>query len=246
VPGSAINYSGWLAILDDEALDDVANAAETVLAIHEALANEGISLLGELFRDRDGGPIQAWAHYPPDDCRDPESGAMFYYHAHDPDDWDREEHGHFHLFVRPEVDAGFSHVMAISMTAQGVPHALFATNGWVTDEVMVPAAEVLRLLDERWHIARARPSWLVVQWLTAMVKLLRPHAEALLQCRDGVVGWTAEGKSSSGILDDRNTHVLGEMSLDYMGMLEAIQTEVRDRLNQDSCGARNIQDPALK
>lgn len=226
---SAPDYSRWLGSLDDENVDELADAAETVLMIHEALANDDITLLGELFRDRGDTPIEAWEHYPADDSRDPNSGAMFYYHAHDPQEWDRDEHGHFHLFVRPSAEADFTHVMAVSMTPHGLPHGLFATNGWVTDESMLRAEEVMQMLEERWDIARARPSWLVVQWLSASLRLLQPYTEALLMQRDALLGWSDITPPSQQILQDRDRHILSEMPLDFMATLQAVQHEVQQR-----------------
>jgi hypothetical protein len=223
------DYTDWLRSLDDEAFNEVADAAESVLVIHEALANDGLTLLGELFREYGDKPIVAWDHYPPDDSRDPNSGAMFYYHAHDPQEWDRDEHGHFHLFVRPQAEADFSHVAAISMTPQGLPTALFATNGWVTDETMLPAEKVTQMVDERWDIARARPSWLVVQWINSIVKLMHPVTAELLRQRDQLLGWTNTSGPSEKILQDRDRHVLSEVPLDLMALLQAVQEEVQTR-----------------
>jgi len=227
----SIDYPRWLASLPDSSFDDVADAAETILTIQEALTNENLTLLGELLRDEGDAPISVWEHYPADDSRDPATGAMFYYHAHDPKEWDRDEHGHFHLFVRPAPDADFSHIMAVSMTPYGMPNGLFTTNGWVTDETMRPAEEILELLEERWEIARARPSWLVVQWLSAMVRLLRPQVAALLQQRDALLCWTPRQSPSSEILDDQSTHILSELPLDMVGLLEAIQSEAAIRMS---------------
>ena len=230
-PTSTFDYAHWLEALDDESLNEIADATESVLMIQEALANDNISLLGELLRDEASGPITVWQHYPTDDCVDPRSGAMFYYHAHDPDDWHRDEHGHFHLFVRPFADADFSHVLAVAMTSQGIPNGLFATNGWVTDETMRPADVVLHMLEERWEIARARPSWLVVQWLAAVLKLLRPHTGELLLQRDQRLGWREGSSPNIEILEDRKTHVLSEMALDFPATLQAVRREVERRMN---------------
>jgi len=226
---SSTLYSRWLTNLDAERFEEVADAAETILTIQEALSNDGISILGELLRDHGDAPIEPWEHYPEDDCRDPNSGAMFYYHAHHPNEWARDEHGHFHLFVRPSAEGDFTHVMALSMTPYGVPNGLFATNGWVTDEVMLPADQVLQLMDERWEITRARPSWLVVQWISALLKIVRPQLEELLQRRDNAIGWTGDGLSSTGILDDDQTHILSELPLNLIDMLEAVQAEGQAR-----------------
>jgi len=227
---SSASYSSWLANLSEEDFDEVANAAETILMIQQALSNDGISILGELLRDQGDAPIEVWEHYPADDFRDPNSGAMFYYHAHSPEEWKRDEHGHFHLFVRPSSEGEFTHVMALSMNSYGVPNGIFTTNGWVTDEVMLPAEEVIQLVDERWEIARARPSWLVVQWMNAVIKIVRPKLEELLKSRDQAIGWTNNHKFTTDIFNDLNTHILSEIPLDFLGMLKAVQAEVRFRL----------------
>ncbi len=232
------DYSYWLTTLDEWSFDEVAAAAESVALIHQSLANDKLSIVSEWLRDKADKPIQAWAHYPDDDCCDPETGAMVYYHAHDPDEWGREEHGHFHLFVRSAPEQAFTHVAAVSMSAYGIPVALFATNGWVTDEQMLPSEEVLRLLDDGfWQINRARPSWQVLQWLDALLTLLRPFIEELLLRRDQVIGWTQQGQSSTGILDDRDTHVLSELPFDWSEILESVQSEAHIRMNPDLQGA---------
>jgi hypothetical protein len=231
-----VDYNHWLHRLDEASFLAVADAAEGAVSIHQSLTNDGLSVVSEWLASQTDQPIEAWVHYPADDCRDPDSGAMVYYHAHDPRDWNRDEHGHFHLFVRADAAGDFSHVAAISMTPYGIPNGMFATNGWVTDESMRPAAEVLRMLDENWMINRARPSWLVLKWLDALLTLTRPWVEKLLSSRDRVVGWGEEGRSLSAILDDRDTHILSELPLDWPAILKSVQAEARNRMHQDVRG----------
>lgn len=238
--GANVDCHRWLASLESGKFDQLATAAETLLSIHEALANDGICILNELLREHGEHPIETWVHYPSDDCLDPKTGAMFYYHAHHPKEWQRDEHGHFHLFVRPAADAKFSHVMAISMTAYGLPKTLFTTNRWVTDETLLPAAELLQLLDKRWEIARARPSWMLAQWLTALVKLARPYTEVLLERRDRAAGLHGEPPASPPILpDDRTVHILSELRFDLIEILTAVQNEMRARAGPDRLSARS-------
>lgn len=237
--GCQVDYPQWLVSQGSEALDNLMDAAETLVSIHEALVNDGLSILNELLRDENDQVIETWAHYPSDDCLDTISGAMFYYHAHDPEGWERNEHGHFHLFLRTSTEVSFSHVMAISMTAQGLPNGLFATNRWVTDEAVLPAEELLHLVQARWEITRARPSWMVAQWLTALVKLLQPYTEKLLKQRDMALGVHA-GRQPSGVLtEDRSIHLLSELPLDLMEIMAAVQNEAirRNHLCQRSQGA---------
>lgn len=226
------DYPLWLCQLDEVDFETISLAAETIVSIHQALANDDLSIISEWLAGQGEKPIQIWAHYPEDDCRDPNSGAMVYYHAHDPVDWERDEHGHFHLFARPSAGQDFCHITAVSMNAYGIPTGLFATNGWVTDETMLPATEVLRILDENWQIHRTRPSWLVLQWLDALLTLTYPLIQDLLLRRDQVIGWTQQGQSSTGILDDRNTHILSELPLDWPGILEAVQSEAQARIDK--------------
>ena len=62
-----------------------------------------------------------------------------------------------------------------------------------------------------------------------MVTLLRPHAEALLQRRDEVLGWQEQGEPSAALLADRNTHILSDVPLDLLAVLQAVQTEAQTR-----------------
>jgi hypothetical protein len=226
--GPRIDYPDWLASLDCEAFDSLADAAETMLSIHQALTNDGLSILDELLREQEDRQIETWAHYPSADCLDANTGAMFYYHAHDAADWQREEHGHFHLFIRADAEVDFSHLMAISMTAHGLPTALFTTNRWVTDESLLPAAE---LLEHRWEIARARPSWMVAQWLNTLVKLVYPYAAEVLQRRDRAIGMSGATPLTGERIqpEDRTIHILSEIRIDLMQILTSIQHELHAR-----------------
>jgi len=190
-------------------------------AIQRALAADGQTILTELFRDHADSGFDYWAHFPADDALDARSGARFYYHAHDPSGWPRDEHGHFHLFVRAEGDPGFAHVVAISMAADGTPQRLFTTNEWVTGERLVRAADLLAVLPEGFEINRARPSWLVGRWLTALVALSMPQIQALLAARDESLT-AEEGRwPDPSVTEDRERHVLSECELDMPALVGA-------------------------
>ncbi len=224
------DYAGWLNTLDEDQFERIAEAAETLLTIQQALSDENLSLLGELLRDHGEAPTHVWTHYPKDDCRDPQTGAMFYYHSHDPDGWDRDEHGHFHLFFRPEAKGEFTHILALSMSHQGLPVGIFATNGWVTDEIMQPADQILQHLDDHWEINRARPSWLVSQWLNAMLTLLRPHAEILLKQRDQRIAAAGTwDETTNPVLANRDRHVLSQIPLDLPPILLSVQNAAKQQ-----------------
>lgn len=107
-------------------------------------------------------------HYPDGDVYDHETHGQYYYHAHRDD-----EHGHFHLFLRPKgmpsgikpaavedfeepkaQNDALSHLIAISMDEFGRPKALFTTNRWVTAEYWYGCEDVIRMLD---HLRSTMP-----------------------------------------------------------------------------------------
>src|SRR5215471_4736104 len=133
--------------LSREALLRMANAGVKAVGSIADLHARGSNLVIEVLRG--SGDFIQWEHYPPDDVRDPQSHAQYYFHAHPPDERDEPDYGHFHLFVGPQgVPASsrhakvrnlaasasdkdaLSHLIAISMTPAGMPERLFH-NQWL-------------------------------------------------------------------------------------------------------------------
>ncbi|MFP4154921.1 MAG: DUF6969 family protein [Halothiobacillaceae bacterium] len=214
--------------LDDQRLARCLAGAERLVEIHSALANDGLSVLAELFRD--GAEFRRWSHYPEHDAVDPQSGAMYYYHAHDQNERPDDEHGHFHTFVADPSGTGFNHLVAVSMDARGMVRSLFTTNRWVTDEHIRSAAEVGTRL-ETFTVARARPSWLVAQWLQALLGLLEPQVRRLLVARDEVLGLDRNPvmPQDAAVLEDRSLHVVGEEAVSLFAAIEAVEAVAIER-----------------
>ncbi|MCL7750855.1 hypothetical protein LV475_04520 [Guyparkeria hydrothermalis] len=194
-------------------------ASDEWRSIQAALAADHQTVLTELFRDHPDDGFDYWAHFPDDDARDPVSGARFYYHAHDPAEWAANEHGHFHLFMAVDGEPDFAHVVAVSMDRQGRPQRLFTTNGWVTGEAVQPAESLLDRLPTEFEINRARPSWLVGRWLSALVALVMPQIQDLLAARDRALTDESGRWPDPEVLDDRDRHVLSECPLDMEAVL---------------------------
>lgn len=215
------------ATLGAQLLEAGFDASQEWLALEQALANDGLNVLTELFRDHRDSHFDCWAHFPADDARDPVSGARFYYHAHDPADWSLQEHGHFHLFIPnprdPENPDDFCHIGAVSMSNQGVVDSLFMTNQWVTAESWVPAAELVAVLPAAFTVERARPSYLVSRWLTSLVTLCALHLAQLLEQRDQAVLSAAGDGVDPAILSDQDRHILARMPVDIQAIAEAWQ-----------------------
>ncbi|MFI9651862.1 DUF6969 family protein [Guyparkeria halopsychrophila] len=206
--------------LPEDWLDAGLAAIDEWGSIQAALAADNQTVLTELFRDHPEDGFDYWAHFPPDDARDPVSAARFYYHAHEPAEWTLAEHGHFHLFIADDDEPDFAHVVAVSMDSQGRARRLFTTNAWVTGETVRSATELLARLPNAFEINRSRPSWLVGRWLTALVALLMPQIRELLEARDRALTTDAGEWPDPEVLADRDRHVLSECPLD-MGAIRA-------------------------
>jgi hypothetical protein len=191
-------------------------AAREVLECHRVLHGGGLTLISEIMRTPSAP--EAFAHYPTDDVIDPTHQSQYYYHAHRGAD----EHGHFHCFARLSSPSGEGwvpvHLGAISMTPEGLPRALFATNAWVTEEHWLPAEDTIALLDG-FVIDHANPSWPVNRWVTAMLVLFRPHFEALLRQRDQAVEAFQHQHPEVNVLDDTRLEVTGQLEIDIRAWL---------------------------
>jgi hypothetical protein len=203
-------------------------AGAEVLECVRVLEKTGDNLVGELLRGQ--GTFYEWNHYPDGDVYDRANHAQFYYHAH-PKEERPGEHGHFHTFLRPkgmpvhmkpaetggdellggENDA-LSHIVAISMDAQGAPIGLFTTNRWVTGEVWYAAPDVIAMID-LFRIDQARPSWPVNRWITAMMQMFRPQIAELLRLRDQAIASRKKAHTASNVFEDRKLEIASHMPI---------------------------------
>ncbi|CCD92176.1 conserved hypothetical protein [Bradyrhizobium sp. ORS 375] len=211
--------ASWLS---PELLSRMATAAETVVDCMRELHESGSNLVMEVLRGSDG--FVEWEHYPPDDVRDPCSHAQFFLHAHAPDERDRHDYAHFHTFMgtdeipgvlppklarAPDNGAAITHLVAISMTATGLPERLFTTNRWVTAETWYRAPDAIAMLD-RFVIGGERP---VDRWITAMLVLFRPQIELLLHQRDAAVDRWRATHPDCDAYEDRRLEVTSSLDI---------------------------------
>lgn len=172
-------------------------AASVVIETITAMAAEGRPMMQRVLPPDE---VLFWEHYPDNDARDARTRSRWYYHVHAPGDRDPAEHGHFHLFLhRTQLDdpaacicapaagedapAHVTHLAGLSINHSGLPIAWFATNRWVTDEFLYPAATMAAHLD-RYDVDQTEEDPLVNRLLTAMVALYRNELAELLQTRD--------------------------------------------------------------
>lgn len=203
----SIDLPSWCA----RDLPALKRAAAELLDVMEVLQARGRNVVTELQPPERA--MQQWNHYPADDAFDPVSGYRWYYHAH-PGPLAHQEHGHFHLFAAASTRAGagrYTHLIGLSVTADGMPLRAFTTNRWVTNEAYAPAGTVLRKLQQ--FTLRA-PCGLaqVHRWLAAVVGLFRPQIGTLLVERDERLQRALAQRPN--VFEDRRTTVWSQCRLD--------------------------------
>lgn len=212
-------------------------AGEEVLRCYRALEQGKINIVGEVLRGQ--GEFVEMEHYPTEDVFDTHSYSQYYYHAHR---GDQVEHGHFHVFLRaegmptgsrpidyplasepwPGGDEAICHLIAISMDAWGYPVGLFCTNRWVTAEAWYPAEQVIAMLDG-FVVGHAAPNWAVNRWITAMLKLYRPHIEALIRQRDEAVAEWQRKTPASDVFEDRALDITGYLPISVEALIRQLE-----------------------
>ena len=164
---------------------------------------------GENLSEVQGGFIADW-HYPKGDRIDFECGSQYFYHCHR-EDYQTEEHGHFHCFIRragwpkswslariPErakyADNPMTHIVAIGVNRYGLPIRLFMVNRWVSKESWFAADKMQRIAKrfdlqavkaERPKTGDQPEQWrLVDAWVENIVQVFLPQIQWLYEQRD--------------------------------------------------------------
>ncbi len=221
-------------------LESMAAAGADVIECQLVLAKTGDNVVGEALRGQ--GTFYEFNHYPAGDVYDSETHSQYYYHSHRPG-----EHGHFHTFLRPkgmpswikpapvpdftppedENDA-LSHIVAISMDAQGLPIKLFTTNRWICAETWYRAEDVSTMID-LFSITHARPSWPMNRWVTAMLKLFKPQITELLLERDDTVAAWQKKHPKRNVYEDRELDITSEIPIPLEDQITRVDAALRSR-----------------
>lgn len=219
--------------------------AEQLIEAQRTLSKGGVNVVGECLKGQ--GTFFELEHYPKGDVYDSGSFAQYYYHAHRED---RDEHGHFHTFMRAggmpegarpvEYDGdvkwqtgseAISHIISISMNGPGLPIGLFATNRWVTGETWYNWNDVVAMLAN-WQIDHAYPNLAVNHWITGMIKLFRPQIVALLEHRDAVVDAWKQQHPENDVFEDRQLEVTGEYDISIEEQYKLVLQAIDSRMNE--------------
>lgn len=224
------------SLSSDEIAGMLAAGSEAQQCIR-ALERVRLNLVGEVLKGQ--GEFIELEHYPRDDVFDDESHAQYYYHAHRTE---QGEHGHFHTFMRaggmpgdarpldyplastpwPQGAEAICHLVGISMDAWGRPIGLFAANRWVTGETWYPAASVIEILP-RFGIDHAWPSWPLNRWISAMLRLFRPHVESLIRHRDIVISAWQQAHPEQDVFEQRELELTGYLPISIDDWLASLR-----------------------
>lgn len=120
-----------------------------------------------------------------------------------------------------------SHLVAISMDAQGMPIRLFTTNRWVTGETWYGAEDVVRMLD-RFAVNTVAPAGTLNRWMTAMFALFRPQMRMLLAARDAaIMHWRRRHRGKIHVFEDRRLDVTSVAVIDIEEQVRRIEAALK-------------------
>lgn len=197
---------------------------ETTIAMHQS----GTPLMRRVL------PLETeptlWEHYPETDAISPHNGSRYFYHCHPVEERGAGEHGHFHLFLPKLVmeqtnvarctpidlavdRANIVHIVALSVSPEGLPISMFTVNRWVCDEWLFSQSDIMSVIDG-FDLTDAEGDPLVNSWLTAMVHLAKPVIDTLLAERDArlsAFNWDGE---------DRALEVVSSAPIDLQSLVD--------------------------
>ena len=182
-----------------------------------------------------------WTHYPKSDARDKFCKSRWYYHVHAPGNRDTDEHGHFHLFLhRTQLPEGLepkvwppqgedarahvTHLIALSIDTNGIPHSWFTTNRFVTNEFLYPADVMIEHLPD-FSVDHTQEDELVNRFVTAMVALYREEIAQLLRERDQRQAELVAEYGVDAYAKESGVEVLGQIAIDLDAKLGSLDLE---------------------
>ncbi len=211
------------------------SAGLRLLQTYADLSDAKGHLLDEVLGD--AVPLQ-WAHYPTDDAIDLSSGFQWFYHSHSPEDRPvGSEHGHIHLFARRSLwsrrlqsrseiefrricesentQTHTRHLLAIGLSAKGLPISLFTVNSWVTGDQMLSEKLTMQLLASI-QLKTGHPR--VDAVIECVIHLCQPEIQSVLRQRDT----TLASFSGANKLQDEGLELLSEQPIDLDEKLQRL------------------------
>ena len=117
------------------------------------------------------------------------------------------------------------HIVATSMSWQGEPLRLFATNRWVTDDRWFEAGAVKAMLEYAVVDPKgADPT--TSRWVGVMIRLFAPDIRRLLDKRDRVIEDWARRHPDGDVHEDRALEVPSHMAIDIPRRVAALRSRL--------------------
>ncbi|MDE3017327.1 MAG: hypothetical protein KGI29_10505 [Pseudomonadota bacterium] len=179
------------------------------------------------------------AHYPKGDRIDYHTGAQYFYHCHR-EDFDREEHGHFHCFLRykkipkhikptplpdwdKNIDSPMAHIVAIAMNRYGQPIRLFTVNRWISFETWYDAKHAPEFVKRFKFTLEDSAHWQVLDsWVEGMLHLFAPQIAWINEKRDETIARWQKKHPGSNAYEDHRLEELSEISINLSAQVRWI------------------------
>lgn len=186
-------------------------ALEELAALLEELARAHTPVM---VLARGGRPQEPWTFYPGEyGIFDRKRRSQFYYHSHE---GAGHEAGHFHT-VRLFPDRSM-HLVAISMSEDGWPQALFTVNGWaIGDPWETP--ENLKQYICRFHIGHGRGPAPLVRFINLVFEAFSTEMEQLQDDKERTLRAYCAAHPGKDPLQDRSLEILSRVEIDVKARL---------------------------
>jgi len=181
------------------------NATLELRQLLEELERNGMNVIDMV---RDGQPLMPWRLYPGDSgIFDRRTRYQFYYHSHGVG----TEAGHFHT-VRL-FDDHTVHLIAISMTADGWPQALFTLNLWAIGDAYVSAGKLRRYVRD-FHLAEHVGPPPLVRFVNLIFQAFGSEIEQLQEEKIETLSRYRVAHPDHDIFEDRLLEILSRVAID--------------------------------
>lgn len=178
----------------------------------EGLEQEGTSVI-ELARA--GQPAAPWRLYPGESgIFDRDAHCQFYYHSHGAD----HEAGHFHT-VRLFADRTV-HLVAISMTPDGWPQALFTLNLWAIGDAYENAANLRRYV-RRFRLREQVGPPPLIRFVNLVFQAFGPQIEHLQDEKIAALTGYQAAHPGRDVFTDRSLEILSHVAIDVRASARA-------------------------
>jgi len=184
---------------------------EELAALLAELAHARTSIMALARRNCTQEP---WRLYPGEyGIFDRKRHSQFYYHSHE---GAGHEAGHFHT-VRLFPDRSV-HLVAISMSEDGWPQALFTVNGWAIGDAWEPP-EILKQYIRRFHIGHGRGPTALVRFINLVFEAFALEMEQLQDDKERTLRAYCGAHPGKDPLQDQSLEILSRVEIDVKARL---------------------------